>query len=435
MRYAVVFALVTCFCSITTPSAAGRDFLSGYAGSVPSAKNDLAKTYFYRPEVQRLLTELEKAPVEEGQAAQILGTTTALGDLERLKLVVRDHSQVRIGFAYFTAADSRLIHTMAAKYVPSLVKEYRQDNKLKMAFARYPVTSIEPKRLAFVLIAGFALNWDALSFTLEKHYREPLLIRGADDGKAWKYSFWASEAEADYSYRGYYWGSSSFPAGAINLTPPLDVTYSSFGDPDSDPRMNFPDLLALTAPEMTKPVRDAAEMLGLHDDNSLNMGLKGVIGLDRSQGLADILFALRRGGHSKAAVCKGERECLGDLGLLEAAGYIGKKGGQYVLLVPVFAQQDRPMVAAVLAENRVLLSGWLKDNYEPIKRDLAGLTAVRQGVPYPVLFTQIWHEIFGLATRELAASGVVEDPRAPGSIWNGSIPVVWHQSVYHQDLQ
>jgi hypothetical protein len=63
------------------------------------------------------------------------------------------------------------------------------------------------------------------------------------------------------------------------------------------------------------------------------------------------------------------------------------------------------------------------------------LTAARQGVPFPVLFTQIWHEIFGLTTRELAAKGVIEDPRGPGSSWDGSIPAVWRTSVYKQNLE
>jgi len=432
MRKAFLVLLLASLLLPAAARAAEREFLSGYAGVVPQAKEDRAKTYFYRPEVMQLLTALERGPVSETAVAQILGDKTPLRDLVRLGLVKNGNGTVRIAFAYFTAADMQAIHAAAAKYVPRLVAAFRaRQGALDAALARYPVAGVSKQRLAFVLIAGFGLNWDALELTREKHYRAPTLIRGKD----WSYSFWASEEVPDYSYKGYYWGSSSFPAGAMNLTPPLDFVFSSFGDPDSDPRMNFPDLLAIPPDQMTPGVKTAAEALGLHDDNSLGMGLKNVIGLDRGRSLGAILFALRKGARNAAAICGGGTECAGELGLLAAAGYVRKTGGGYELTVPVFDNDDRTMVQEVLRLNRDVVDGWLKRNYAPIRKELGGLTAAREGVPYAALFTQIWHEIFGLTTRELAAQGLVEDPRGADSPWNGSIPAVWRVSVYNHKLE
>jgi hypothetical protein len=93
------------------------------------------------------------------------------------------------------------------------------------------------------------------------------------------------------------------------------------------------------------------------------------------------------------------------------------------------------MLDAALAFNRGIVTAWLAQNYAPMHRELLRLTAVRQGIPYPALFSQIWHEIFGLATRDLAASGMIDDPRGGGTPWPGSIPVVWRTSLYRHQWQ
>jgi hypothetical protein len=188
-----------------------------------------------------------------------------------LHLVREDKEMVHIGFPYFTASDMNAVHAVAAHCVPSLVAAYKaSQSRIDEILNRYPIASVSRKRLAFVLIAGMSLNWGALDLLLKHGYRKILPIHG--DGR--QYSFWASEGAPDYSYEGFYWGSSTFPADALNLTPPLDFAFSSFGDALSEPRMNLPDLLALPPEQMTPPVRDAAEILGLRDDNELDMGLK-----------------------------------------------------------------------------------------------------------------------------------------------------------------
>ena len=431
--------LAMSLCAAFSVQAAPREFFSGYIGTVPPAKEDQAKTYFDRPEVRRLLAALENGGVLETAAANMLaGTDTQLADLERLHLVRNDKGTVRLGFPYFTASDILLIHQVADKYVPVLIAAYKaRAADLDTILARYPVASVDRKRLAFVVLAGFSLNWDALDLLTDKKYRQPMLVQGA----GWQYGFWASEDVPGYSYKGYYWGSSSFPADAYNLTPPLDFTFSSFGDPYSDPRMNFPDLLALPPDQMTPDIKAAAAALGLRDDNTLNFGLKNVVGLVRGRDFGAILFAMRAGAQTKDKLCadlppEDANDCDGELALLAAAGYAKSNAdGNWTLLVPVFDASDRPMLNSALALSRGVISDWLAQNYTPMRRELFRLTAVRQGIPYPAMYGQIWHELFGLATHDLVAEGMIEDPRAANAVWPGSIPAVWRTSLYHHNWQ
>ncbi len=438
MRKAFLFAMLV-FLTAFPALGAERGFLSGYTGTLPAASGDLARTYFNRPEVRRLLAALETGPVSEAAATQsFAGTDTQLADLIRLRLVRSDRGLLRLGFAYFTAADVAMIHQVAAKYVPSLVAAYKaKSDEFDAIFARYRVASVPRERLAFVLLAGFSLNWDALKLLEEQKYRAPVLVRGPD----WHYSFWASEDVPNYSYKGYYWGSNTFPAGGQNLTPPLDFSFSSFGDPLSDPRMNFPDLFTLTNDQFTPSVKAAADKLGLRDETYMGTDMKQIVGMSRMREVGAMLFAMRAGADTRDAICAALdpadlNDCDGALGLLVVTGYISQTDdGRYQLLVPVFDTRDKTMLDAALGISRKITADWLTQNYAPMRRELFRLTAVRQGVPYPALFTQIWHELFGLTTRELVEQGVIEDPYAEGAASPGSIPAVWRATIYHFDWE
>ena len=114
---------------------------------------------------------------------------------------------------------------------------------------------------------------------------------------------------------------------------------------------------------------------------------------------------------------------------------ITSRDNEYALSVPVFDISDQAMVNSALQLSRAVIADWLNRNYAPIRAELSGLTAARQGVSYAAMFTQIWHELFGLATRELIESGQIEDPRAANAVWNGSIPVVWRTALYHHKFE
>jgi hypothetical protein len=437
-RQSAFFPVMLALLLACNAHAAERKFFSGYVGTLPPSTEDRAKTYFNRPEVRALFASLETGPIATEKGVRVLsGTPTQLADLLRLRLLREDQGQLHIGFPYFTSHDIDAVHAVAAKYVPSLVAAYKtKQARLETILGRYPVPGVSRKRLAFVLVAGFSLNWDALELLEKEGYRQPMLVQG--DG--WQYTFWASEDVPNYSYRGYYWGSSTFPSDAMNLAPPLKFAFSSFGDPLSDPRMNLPDLLALPPDQMTPPVRAAAQRLGLRDDNALELGLKNVIGLSRARSIGAILFALRNGATRIEQICAAAAsdgtDCEGEMQLLVATKYVKtSRDHQYALSVPVFDMSDQAMLNSALDLSRAVIVDWLKQNYAPIQGDLSDLTAVRQGISYAAMFTQIWHELFGLTTRELIESGQIEDPRAANVVWNGSIPVVWRADLYHHKFE
>ena len=429
-----VTALLAIASAAATAQKRPREFARGIAGSYPPSAADRPQTWFDKPVVRRLLAELEGGPLPTQKAEQLLaGSDVALADLKRLKLVAERDGHLSIGFSYFTRGDMQRIHATADRYVPQLVAAYEERTRdFDRHFARYDVPSVERKQLAFVLLAGVALNWDALKQTELGGYREPQLVTG----KGWQYSFWAAEADPDYSIRGFFWGSSTAPVAIRNLTFPVDFSFSSFGDPYSDPRMNLPDVLVLPVAKITPDVREAVEDIGVIDESEFGFEFKDVLGFARGRELASILFGLRRGPKQLADIepllspeLRGQAREL--LRVLKVIDYVRERpDGRYELVVPVLDYQDGQLVADVLALHRRILQRWLDAHYASLRSELSDLTVIRQGVPFEAIFTQIWHDFFGLTTRELVRKGVIADPYADSLDHRGSFGLVWRHSVY-----
>ena len=429
----VVFAVGSVGHAQSVPSTElpKRDFITGQAGTVPRNPSDLASTYFKQPEVRRLIYALESGPLTQRAAEDMLGSgATHLGDLLRVKLVRSEGGQVRLAFAYFTAGDMRRIHAVAARFVPSLIGAYRAKwGEFTALWDEYPVSSVSRDQLAFNLIVGVGLNWDGLDVLARSGWRRPVLVSGPD----WRYSFFASEVLPDYSYRGYYWGSSAFPADLPGIVPPMPAAFASFGDPDSDPRMNFPDLLGLPDAQMSPPVRAAARNLGFRDDSLTGAG---TLGVETGRQVGRLLLALRARSSSATelqTVLPGD-PVAAELDLLQSIAFLRRRNdGRFELTALVLGDQDRAMLSAVRALDQRLISHWLEQNYAPMRAQLTGLTAMRQGVAYEALFTQIWHEIFGLATRELVAEHLVGDPYSSSNPAPGSLAMVWKTDLLQRE--
>lgn len=444
---AAAFSFLTATTFISATSANGkedtREFASGQAGVLPGDPKLMAGTYFDNPKIRRLIYALEQRPATRHEVETAIASTGyTIDDLLRVRILREENGRFYIGFNYFTADDMRAIYAMSDKYVPSLVAAYQaRKGDFERLFKNYPAKTVPHDVLAFALVAGFSLNWDGLKLTREKGWREPQLVRGKSaDGKDWQYSFWAAEDVPGHSIHGYYWGSSTFPAGQYNLPgDPLDYFFSSFGDPYSDPRMNLPDLLFIPGEAMAEPVRAIATRIGLAD-RSLFGGefqLKNALGLEIARPVGAILFALRK--HPMTAPELGEtlaetdRGGLDDLlALLMETGYVDRDGEKYRLLAPVFDEGDKEMFDAAMALSREIQEDWLSAHYAKIRADLSGLTALKQGVPYGSLFTQIWHDFFGHATHDLAEDRFFADPEGEAFKYKGSLPAVWRSSLYIQ---
>ncbi|HLB09836.1 MAG TPA: hypothetical protein VK617_09895 [Gemmatimonadaceae bacterium] len=342
-----------------------------------------------------------------------------------MKLVRRDGENVKLAFAYFTAADMREIHAVAADVVPSLVAAYlAKTPELTRLWAKYPASSVDRGQIAFDMMAGIGLNWDGLDLLFDGGWREPVLVSGA----GWRYSFFAAEEIPGYSYKGYYWGSSAFP-GDLTIAPPMPLAFVSFGDPQSDPRMSFPDLMGLAASDMRPAIRAAAAQLGFQDDPLTG---PNTLGVEAGRRIGRLLLLLRAHPATMAqlsAALPGD-PVAAELGLLRTIAYV-RQGvdGRFELTIPIFDSGDRAMFDAARALNKQIIRQWLQTHYAPIRARLTDLTALRQGVAYEALFTQIWHELFGLATRELVARGVVGDPYASANPAPGSLSMAWRPDL------
>jgi hypothetical protein len=79
--------------------------------------------------------------------------------------------------------------------------------------------------------------------------------------------------------------------------------------------------------------------------------------------------------------------------------------------------------------SRDIMTQWLGQNYPLMKRDLAGLSSMRNGMPFSLAFSEVWHYEFGFATRSLAESRFYANPRAQGNRYAGYVPLVWASSI------
>ncbi len=92
-------------------------------------------------------------------------------------------------------------------------------------------------------------------------------------------------------------------------------------------------------------------------------------------------------------------------------------------------ERDKAMVDYVLKLSRTIMTEWLQKNYPEMKAELAQLSPMRNGVPFSLVFSEVWHYEFGFATKSLAESGFYANPRAPGNRYEGYVPLVWEPSV------
>lgn len=412
-----------------------RRFSQGVVGAQSPDTLDRASTFFRRPAIRSLLARLESGSLPASAVDSALtGSGIALSQLLHARILRETNGRYAIGFSYFTLDDVRRIRAAADRHVPALVNAFLAHRRdFERIFASYPVASVDRGRLATVLLAGFALNWDGLTLTRELGYRRPEFVTGAN----WHYAFWAAEVDPEYSTRGFIWGSSSiFTAGANFPVKPVDFVLSSFGDPFSSPRMNLPDVLSLPTAQMTPDVRDAVDHIGTVDETFIGRSFRGVLGFARARSLGPMLFALRQGARSARELRRVVRLEDRDqteklLELLVAMDYVrARPDGRYELATPVLDVADSAMVRDAIALHRQILVPWLEHTFPLLRSDLEGLTVIRQGMLLEACFTQIWHDLFGLATRELVRAGMIADPYSRGVRHPGSLAVVWRSRVF-----
>jgi hypothetical protein len=387
--------------------------------------------------VQHVVLDAVAAPVSAPHIDSLLqGAPVSRADLVTLGILRPQGALYAIAYLVLTADDQRAIYSAAQTYGPSLARAYESHRaEFDRLFTRYHRAALRPD-LAFAVIAGMSLNWDGLKLTTELNYRvAPTHYPNGD-----AYLFHSNQPGANNPGDGVYSESHSLPGP--------QMTFTTFGDGPSIPRLHgIPDVF-------DGPIEDGLAFL--KNDAAAYGAVQGELIAYIEEATADagrIMTALAAAPLTepvlRARVQISATRFDASLKFLESLGYIRKTGDAestrktgetestrktgdtYDVAVPVLTPRDKPMLDSTLALSRRIMTEWLAANHASMEHDLSGLSSVRDGLPFAAPFSEIWHYVFGTATKSLAADGFFADPRAPNHPDTGYVPLVWATSLYH----
>jgi hypothetical protein len=369
--------------------------------------------------VQHVVLDAVAGPIAAAHIDSLLhGTPVSRADLVTLGILRPHGNEYAIAYLVLTADDQRAIYAASEMYGPSLAHAYeshRADFDRLLAHYRRPALRAE---LAFAIVAGMSMNWDGLKLTTELGYRvAPVRYPNGD-----AYLFHSNQPGANNPALGIYSESHSLPGARM--------TFTTFGDGPSIPRTHgIPD-------GFDGPAEDGLE--SLKNDPATYGAVQGELLAyieDAATDAGAVMAALAETPLTvpalRARVVLPDTRFGASLRLLEALGYIRRSGDTYEVAVPVLTPRDKPMLDSTLALSRRIMTEWLAANHSAMEHDLAGLSSVRDGLPFAAPFSEVWHYVFGLAAKSLAADGFFADPRAPSHRDTGYVPLVWATSLYH----
>lgn len=365
------------------------------------------------PPVQRLLLRATQHCLMQNEIQkELLDTPVSLAHLIRLELLQEHENTYCLNYLLLTVQDQQTMYKVAARYGQSLATDFRvHKHEFDEIVGQYPNSDLR-SQLLFDLVAGVSLNWRGLDLTTELGYRiEPPRHENGD-----VYFVHSDELGAKLDFGGLYFDSETAPGSKMS--------FSTFGDGDSLPRL-------LGLPDVFDGVETATDSWRTTPD---------VYGALRSEYVTYVLIALDdaglvmnavgNGNDTDAAIAKAV-EISGDrrkatLGLLTAIGYLYMADNHhYVIGVPVLRESDKPLVDRSLKISGTIMAEWLRNNYPAMKQELLTLSPMRNGVPFSLAFSEVWHYVFGFAAKSLAESGFYANPHAPGNRYDGYVPLVW----------
>jgi len=395
---------------------ANKPLLStGITGSIRASGLDDPQYVLSFVPIQALMLRAARHPVTKDEIAKALqGTPVSMRCLLQLQLLRRDDNLYRLNYLLLTAQDQQKMYAVADRYGRSLAEAFlAHRGEFDEILRRYPSAALRPQ-LMFDLVAGAALNWQGLELTTQLGYRvHPPRHTNGD-----VYFVHSDELGANLDFTGLYLDSETAPGTRMSFT--------TFGDGPSLPRLEgLPDVFdgveSAVAPWRKQPALYEAL---------------------RSEYIALVLLAVDDAGQVMNAVAHGtntdatlvqlsipENRRNAILHLLTSIGYLERSGQRYVIAVPVLTRTDRPLVEATLKLTRDIMSAWLRRNYAPMKHELSDLLPMRNGLPFSLVFSEVWHYEFGFATKTLAEDGFYANPRQRRNRYKGYVPLVWENSL------
>jgi DNA-binding MarR family transcriptional regulator len=397
-----------------------RVLRTGHHGILQSTGLEDPRYLLSFPAAQRVvLRAMRERGVSVAEAQHSLeGLPYRIEHLEAAGVLKRDGEHYRIAYMVLSVDDQRAIYAAGQTYGGSLAAAFAASAKrYQQLFAKYPRADLRSD-LAFVTVAGFTLNWDGLRIATELGMRAQPVINPSGD----RYLLYSKENGPRSDVMGFYWGShSSNPVGNVRLT--------TFGDAPSQPRIGgLPDIyFGVTdgiATFKQHPALVAATTTQINSVFDEVLRLDGAIMLELKDRPKTIQELAHLTGSSAAHVSQA-------IDVLVAAGYLRDMDAQkrYSTSVLVLTEADRALLDEARELGRDILTAWLTSNYGRIKQDLSRLDVSKAGVDFTQTFSEVWHYVFGSATKELALRGFYTNPRDSKRTHVGFVPVVFRADL------
>jgi hypothetical protein len=420
MRIGNLICVAALIAAAASAARADERFLITGAANVSSSGLQSPYYVLAKPEVQELAYAALNGPMPREQIERALARSEArIDDLLALD-ILRPTADGRfaLGFNVETVADKRLVRRVAEPAGRSLAKAILAERpRIDAIAARYDLAGVDRREVLWALVACVMLDWDGLGVTAEEGYRQPPVRRPNGD----KFQMSMLENAPDVSVRALYWGSRNEQAAGG------EVVMTTFGDDETPDRLGFPDIKG----------RVGSRKLLAYAPQPGASALSGAL-YDRLDQLQDdaarIMVALRKGPASAQALAGAAGLDAAQTGktlkLLVALRYVRSEGDLYRANVPVFtAARDEALLSEFRALGKDIMRRWLKANYAGVKRELAGLSAVKAGLAYDVAFTAVWHDLFGWTNYHLAQAGYLYDPYGPDAEFVSFAPFVWEAKL------
>jgi len=389
---------------------------TGVTGSINASGLDDPQYVLAFLPVQRLMMQATHHPLSKTDIdTAVQGTPVTLDRLLQLELLRKENDTYRLNYLLLTTEDQEAMYRVCAGYGRSLAEAFRSHKtEFEQIFSRYSNAGLRPQ-LMFGLIAGAALNWGGLDVTTELGYR----VQPPRHANGSIYFVHSAEVGAKVDFKGLYLDSETAPGSKMS--------FSTFGDGVSSPRLQgLPDVFDgiesamddwKESPDIYAALRSEYISLFLMAIDDAGQVMNAVAnGTDTDAGLAEVLV-----------IPEGRRKAI--IRLLVAVGYVREADHRYSVGVPVLTPRDKPLVDATLKLSRDIMRDWLQRNYPTMKDALSGLSPMRNGVPFSLVFSEVWHYEFGFATKSLSESGFYTNPRARGNRYEGYVPLVWASSL------
>jgi hypothetical protein len=366
--------------------------------------------------VQRLMMQAAHYPLSKADIDKaVQGTPVTLDRLLQLELLRKEEDTYRLNYLLLTTEDQQTMYRVCAGYGKSLAEAFRSHRaEFDQIFSHYPTAGLRPQ-LMFGLIAGAALNWGGLDVTTELGYR----VQPPRHANGSVYFVHSAEVGAHLDFKGLYLDSETAPGSKMS--------FSTFGDGVSSPRLQgLPDVFDGIESAMND-WKNSPEVYAALRSEYISLFLTAI------EDAGQVMYAVANGTDTDAALAAvltmPEERRKAIVGLLVAIGYVREADHRYSVGVPVITPGDKPLVDATLKLSREIMRDWLQRNYPAMKDELSGLSPMRNGVPFSLVFSEVWHYEFGFATKSLSESGFYLNPRAQGNRYEGYVPLVWASSL------